>query len=130
MGFLKVTNEDLKAVEQPAEGWHPLQIVKFETELSKKGDSSKVHHVTLKVIAGDDKGKGTKDFFSEKLIGMMGELLEAAGIEKDSQGNFMVEDTDALVGRKVEGRIEYGMYNGRKTAKPASYRPFNADNWA
>lgn len=122
MGMINVSKEELAQVQQPSEGWQPLEVTKTSWEPSKKGDGSKVLHVSFRVFRGDDEGKGIKAYYSEKLMGTIGELLDALGFDANPDGSYNIADDSVLVKRKCEGNIVPGEYQGKPTKSIAAFR--------
>lgn len=110
-----ITAEDIsKARLVDAPSWLPTEIIGFEIEDAKSGDSKNVH-LTYKVFAGDYKGlENPFIYFSEKLPVMMAPLLKACGFPQNADQSFQVKlSKGTMVGKKFLAHWIRGTYNNR-----------------
>lgn len=107
-----ITADDIsknRLVEAPS--WLPTEIVGFEVEDAKSGDSKNVH-LTYKVFAGEYKGlENPFIYFNEKLPVIMAPLLKACGFPVNPDGSFNTKlSKGTMIGKKFLAHWIRGTY--------------------
>jgi hypothetical protein len=118
-----ISQEDIsknRLVDAPS--WLPTEIVDFEIEDAKKGDSKNVH-LTYKVFAGEYKGlENPFIYFSEKMPVMMAPLLNACGFPANEDGSYSVRlSKGTMIGKKFLAHWVRGVYNNKPVNQVDDY---------
>lgn len=111
--IIKITAEDIKKQQQPAAGWHLLEVVKAE-EAASKDMKSMNYTVTCEIKQGTEEGKYCYVRMNSKAIGMIGIPFISALLDI-SEDKFQPDefDFDKLVGKRCWGEITDDTYDGK-----------------
>lgn len=118
---IRVTANEIKATQLPSEGRNRLKCVNA-TWKAAKTDGSKLLNLEFVCQSEENNGKKVYANFSEKLMGMMDEMLGAMGFEQGEDG-YDVESEKDLIGLEVDGFLTHGEYNGKRTVNINGWAP-------
>lgn len=113
-----------KLIQKP--GWYPLEIVGYYEEQSKKGDSTNAVF-DFRVVSDDPNANGIeiRNWFNEKAPGIAVPFMKALGAEEQPDGSMSVEFGKHLIGRKLQGFIKRGEYDGKPKNEISEYSPLS-----
>jgi hypothetical protein len=101
-----VTPDDLKRGDLATVGWHPAEIVKYETgeaseEAKNPGSTTCTFH--FKIIDGPSKGIECRRLFSETAWGFAKDFFATMSFPKDEKGNYIINEDifEQTVGHKL-----------------------------
>lgn len=110
MGFRTVVSkEDLLKGDVIKPGWQPCEVYEYKEEEAKT-DKSVNLIFSLRVIDGDQKGKGGQIRFNEKALGFGKKFwpLVITGWKGDGSDELSSERCHATVGKKLKVYFETG----------------------
>lgn len=123
MAIVTFTKGDLMATTTVDPGWYSFIIDKVDgPKASKNGDSINFE-VTFRLIDNQKyEGKEIRQTYNSKLIGKFSPVFTAAlGIPVEP-GQM---NTDDLVGKKLDGKVENELYEGQLLSKiPNQFLPY------
>jgi hypothetical protein len=113
-----------KLIQKP--GWYPLEIVGYNEELSSKKDSTNAIF-DFRVVSDDPGANGIeiRVWFNEKAPGIAVPFLKALGAEELPDGSMSAEFGKHLIGKKLQGFIKRGEYDGKPKNDIAEYSPLS-----
>lgn len=111
-----VTKEDMAKGDLAEVGWHPAEIIKYESgeagEDSKNpGSATCTFH--FRILDGPNKGVQPKRLFSEVAWGFAKGFFETMKVPKDGAGNYQLSEDlfESFVGKKLMIYIKRGKSN-------------------
>lgn len=111
-------NDDILRAKLIQPGWYPILVDKYE-EQAAGTDGSALYVYSIKVLGGSFDGVPVRYQISEKAMGMGIDFLEACGVEVKAG---VAIELDKMVGKKLEGFIQRGEYNGRGNNQLTQFR--------
>lgn len=119
MPVLKITKADIEKTKNLEPGWYGAKICRVHTlAKSAKGDSL---NQQIDFLIENGSGKEISVTFNTKLLGKIAQLWEPAmGVPLD-EGDF---DTDMLLGKKVDVKVQPVLYNGNNIDNIIMYLPY------
>lgn len=119
MPVLKITKADIAKTKNLEPGWYGAKVCRVHPLKRSAGGDSLNQQIDF-LIEGAD-GKEIPVTFNTKLMGKIGDLWKAAlGIQLD-EGEF---DTDMLMGKTVDVKIQPKEYNGNMIDNILMYLPY------
>jgi len=119
MPILKITAADIQKTRNLEPGWYGAKICRVHPlKKSKEGDS--INQQIDFVIEGGQ-GKEIPVTFNTKLMGKIGDLWVAALGKPLEEGTF---DTDELMGKPVDVKVQPVLYNGNMIDNIVMYMPY------
>jgi hypothetical protein len=109
-----------KLIQKP--GWYTLEIAKYNEEQSKKGDSTNAVF-DFRVVSDDPNANGVeiRVWFNEKAPGIAVPFMIALGAEQLEDGSLSVVFSKQLEGKRVQGFIKRGEFDGKPKNEIAEY---------
>jgi len=113
-----------KLIQKP--GWYTLEIAAYNEEQAKKGDSTNAVF-DFRVISDEPGANGIeiRVWFNEKAPGVAVPFMVALGAEEREDGSLSVEFGKHLVGKRVQGFIKRGEWDGKPKNEIAEYAPLS-----
>jgi hypothetical protein len=105
-------------------GWYTLEIAGYNEEQSKKGDSTNAVF-DFRVISDDPNANGIeiRNWFNEKAPGIAVPFMKALGAEELPDGSMSVEFGKHLIGKRVQGFIKRGEFDGKPKNDISEFAP-------
>ena len=122
MPIIKFTPADVLRGKTLEAGWYGSEITKIETSATTTDKGPSLNYIVTFLIEGAD-GKEVDRYFNSKAIGMMCPLIAAATGKVIKPEEFAF-DTDELLHKKVDTKLEVEMYQGRPSNKPTEWVPY------
>jgi hypothetical protein len=126
-----VTPDDLKRGDLIQVGWHPAEIIKYESgeagEAAKNpGSATCTFH--FKLLDGPSKGAECRRLFSETAWGFAKDFFATMGYPKDEKGNYKISEDlfEQSVGHKLQIYVKRGKSNkGNEFNDVTDFRPMS-----
>lgn len=119
MPVLKITKADIAKTKNLEPGWYSAKVCRVHAlAKSSKGDSLN-QQIDFLIEGGE--GKEIPVTFNTKLMGKIGDLWKAALGKDLTEGEF---DTDMLLGKNVDVKVQPVLYNGNMIDNILMYLPY------
>jgi hypothetical protein len=119
MPVLKITAADIAKTKNLEPGWYGASVCKVHPLKNSSGGDSINQQIDF--LIDKAQGKEIPVTFNTKLLGKIAPLWEAALGKKLDEGEF---DTDMLLGKKVDVKVQPVLYNGNMIDNILMYLPY------
>jgi hypothetical protein len=119
MPVLKITAADIAKTKNLEPGWYGASVCRVHPLKNSSGGDSINQQIDFLIEKAN--GKEIPVTFNTKLLGKIATLWEAALGTKLGEGEF---DTDHLLGKKVDVKVQPVLYNGNMIDNIIMYLPY------
>lgn len=123
MAILKISKQDILRQLPVNPGWYKGTVKSIELKQSKAKDS--YNYETTITLDAD--GREVVTNFNTKAIGMAIPFLEAILNDKIPPDQDIEFDTEKIVGKRLQVKMEHDTYEGRIISKVTEFLPENVD---
>jgi hypothetical protein len=115
MPIIRFTPADVLKAKTLEAGWYGSEIIKIDSASTTTDKGSSINYIFTFLIENSE-GKEIERYFNSKAVGMMCPLIAAATGKIVKPENFDF-DTDELLHKKVDSKLDVEIYQGRPQNK-------------